>query len=99
MAHVYNGNHPDVSLLLKEWEKLHIKDSVLYRISKPPNKPCLLMLLGVLSSKGQTAAQYPQTKTGPRPEEQECIVRAGLQRGWGSQIGRASCRERVSSPV
>ena len=39
------GNHPDVSLLLKEWEKLHIKDSVLYRISKPPNKPCRQQLL------------------------------------------------------
>lgn len=37
--------HPDVSLLLKEWEKLKVKDSLLYRISKPPNKPVRLQLL------------------------------------------------------
>lgn len=37
--------HPDVSLLLKEWEKLKVKDSVLYRISKHPNKPVRLQLL------------------------------------------------------
>ena len=37
--------HPDVALLLKEWEKLKIKESVLYRISKPPNKPLRQQLL------------------------------------------------------
>lgn len=37
--------HPDVSLLLKDWEKLKVKDSVLYRISKPPNQPVRQQLL------------------------------------------------------
>lgn len=37
--------HKDVSLLLKEWEKLQLKDSVLYRVSKPPNKPLCQQLL------------------------------------------------------
>lgn len=39
------GKHPDVSLLLKEWEKLKVKDTVLYRISRPPNKPIRQQLL------------------------------------------------------
>ena len=39
------GKHPDMSLLLKEWEKLKIKDSLLYRMSKPPNKPFRQQLL------------------------------------------------------
>lgn len=34
-----------MALLLKEWEKLKIKESVLYRISKPPNKPLRQQLL------------------------------------------------------
>lgn len=37
--------HPDVSLLLIEWVRLKVKDSVLYRISKPPNKPVRQQLL------------------------------------------------------
>ncbi|XP_029104416.1 uncharacterized protein LOC114909432 [Scleropages formosus] len=37
--------HPDVSLLLKEWDKLQVVNSVLYRMSKPPNKPPRQQLL------------------------------------------------------
>lgn len=32
------SKHADVSLLLKEWGKLKIRDGVLYRVSKPQNK-------------------------------------------------------------
>lgn len=39
------GKHPDATLLSKEWEKLKVKDSVLYRMSKPPNRPVRQQLL------------------------------------------------------
>lgn len=39
------GNHPDVALLMKEWDKLKLKDSVLYRVSKPPNKSARQQLI------------------------------------------------------
>lgn len=36
--HANKGKHPDVPLLLKEWEKLEVKD-LLYRMTKLPSSP------------------------------------------------------------
>lgn len=44
-THANKEKHPDVSLLLKEWDKLIVKDSGLYRMSHPPNKPARQQLL------------------------------------------------------
>ena len=64
------GKHPDVSLLLKEWEKLKLKDSVLYRESNPPNKPFRQQMLlpeefreGVLKSLHDQSSHLRLDKT------------------------------------
>jgi len=43
--HAKKEKHSDVSLLLKEWDKIMVKDSVLYRMSHPPNTPARQQLL------------------------------------------------------